>query len=379
MGKYHIVVYAICKNEAGFADRWMDSMSEADQVVVLDTGSTDGTVERLRRRGAEVTVEQISPWRFDTARNRSLSLVPEEADLCVCTDLDEVFCPGWRAALEQNWSPEFQQVRYHYIWSFRPDGSDGVSFWGDKIHARHGFCWVNPVHEVLRCETGTAASVMIDGVRLEHHADQTKSRGQYLPLLELAVQENPLDDRNIHYLGREYMFYGRWEEAVATLKRHLALPTALWAEERCASMRYIARCLTELGRDGEAEQWLLRACGEAPGMREPWLDLAQFRYRREDWYGVIFAARRALEIRERSGTYLSEPEAWGEAPYDLMSVAFYYIGDYRCALAMGEEALKRCPQDRRLRDNLRLIRQKAGNLNDLEKMESFPGSLRANN
>ncbi len=34
-----IVVYAIAKNESSFVDRWMDSMSEADQVVVLDTGS----------------------------------------------------------------------------------------------------------------------------------------------------------------------------------------------------------------------------------------------------------------------------------------------------------------------------------------------------
>ena len=64
MGNYNICVYAICKNEAKFVDRWMDSMLEADQVVVLDTGSEDGTVERLRARGAEVTVEAISPWRL---------------------------------------------------------------------------------------------------------------------------------------------------------------------------------------------------------------------------------------------------------------------------------------------------------------------------
>ena len=66
-----IVVYAICKNEVSFVDRWMDSMAEADQVVVLDTGSTDATVQLLRARGAAVTEEVISPWRFDTARNRN--------------------------------------------------------------------------------------------------------------------------------------------------------------------------------------------------------------------------------------------------------------------------------------------------------------------
>ena len=69
-----IVVYAICKNEEAFVERWMDSMAEADEIVVLDTGSTGGTVEALRRRGAAVTVESITPWRFDVARNRSLDL-----------------------------------------------------------------------------------------------------------------------------------------------------------------------------------------------------------------------------------------------------------------------------------------------------------------
>ena len=52
MGIYKICVYAISKNEEPFVDRWMDSMSEADEVVVLDTGSEDGTVEKLRARGA---------------------------------------------------------------------------------------------------------------------------------------------------------------------------------------------------------------------------------------------------------------------------------------------------------------------------------------
>ena len=97
MNHYRICVYAISKNEEHFAKTWMESMSEADQVIVLDTGSTDGTVEQLRACGAEVHTAHIEPWRFDTARNRSLSLVPEDVDICVCTDLDERFQPGWRS------------------------------------------------------------------------------------------------------------------------------------------------------------------------------------------------------------------------------------------------------------------------------------------
>lgn len=56
-----IVVYAIAKNEAQFVRRWMESMSEADEIVVLDTGSTDETPELLRALGAKVTSETITP------------------------------------------------------------------------------------------------------------------------------------------------------------------------------------------------------------------------------------------------------------------------------------------------------------------------------
>ena len=149
-----IVVYAICKNERSFADRWMASMSEADEVCVLDTGSTDGTPQRLEELGAKVSVQVITPWRFDVARNQSLELVPEDADLCVCTDLDEVFQPGWREKVEAAWAPGVDRLLYRYVWNFLPDGREGMVFWYDKIHRRKGCRWVNPVHEVLQFDGG---------------------------------------------------------------------------------------------------------------------------------------------------------------------------------------------------------------------------------
>ena len=173
-----IVVYAICKNEAGYAERWMASMAEADGVYVLDTGSTDGTAERLRALGAVVVEERVEPWRFDTARNRSLELVPEDADICVCTDLDEVFHPGWRAALEAAWTDGTTQAVYRYTWNFNADGSEGTVFWIEKIHARRGYRWTHPVHEVLERQEGwgPGRKCTAEGVQLDHHADPAKSR-----------------------------------------------------------------------------------------------------------------------------------------------------------------------------------------------------------
>ena len=43
--KYKVCVYAICKNEEKFVDRWFNSMKEADELYVLETGSTDNSIK----------------------------------------------------------------------------------------------------------------------------------------------------------------------------------------------------------------------------------------------------------------------------------------------------------------------------------------------
>lgn len=360
MSQYKVWVYAICKNESQFVDRWMDSMSEADQVVVLDTGSEDDTVERLQKRGARVTVEQVVPWRFDVARNRSLELVDEDVDICVCTDLDEVFHPGWREKLEGAWVPGAGRANYRYTWSFNADGSEGVTFWYEKIHARRGYRWVHPVHEVLKWtgEGREGPMVRAEGIQLDHHPDPKKSRAQYLPLLELSVKEAPEDDRNVHYLGREYLYRRRWDDCIRTLKRHLALPRATWRDERAASMRYIAKAYWNKGEKLEARDWYLRAITEAPHLREPYVDLAFMLYLQGEWEGVLYFTACALAITDRPASYICEAEAWGSLPYDLRAMAYYRTGAYAQAVEEAKKALEKEPGNERLQKNLALMEQK---------------------
>ena len=79
-------------------------------------------------------------------------------------------------------------------------------------------------------------------------------------------------------IGREYMYYGKWEAAINTLKKHLELPNATWRDERCASIRFIARCYSRLNQITESRNWCDRAINEAPYLREQYMERALIEY-----------------------------------------------------------------------------------------------------
>ncbi|MBR3661065.1 MAG: glycosyltransferase [Bacilli bacterium] len=359
MNKYKVCVYAISKNEEKFVKRWFNSVKEADDIYVLDTGSTDNTKELLEKLGVHVSQIIFDPFRFDKARNESLKLVPNDAQICVCCDLDEVFLPGWREKLETIWQPDTTRLAYNYNWRVDREGKPEVNFYIEKIHSRHGYIWKHPVHEVLYpIDNFKENKITTDEIILNHYPDDKKSRRSYLKLLELSVKEDPENDRNMHYLGREYMYYGKWNEAIDTLIKHLSLKSATWKDERCASMRFIARCYGELNRIEEARMWLDKAIKEAPYLRDPYMERAILEYNEQNFKDVEKYCLKALKIKSHEKTYINEIFSWNNTVYDLLSVSEYYLNKFDQAYKHAKMALNMNPNDERIKNNLRLIEGK---------------------
>ena len=359
MGKYKVCVYAICKNEEKFVKRWYESMSEADYIYVLDTGSTDNTVNLFRELGVNIMSCEVVPWRFDVARNMSLDMVCTDCDICVCTDLDEVFNKGWRIELEKIWDNNVSRVNYIYNWSVDSSNNPRVSFYLNNIHSRYGYKWVHPVHEVLTYCGDKEECISSNDIVLNHHPDISKSRSGYLPLLELSVVEEPNDDRNMHYLGREYMYYQRWNDCIDTLIKHLNLETATWKDERAASMRFIARSYIALNRYNEAYMWYDMAICEAPYLRDAYIEKAMLANDLKDYKIAIDCCLKALEIKTHTKSYINEIFSWNETVYDLLSISYYYVGNYKKSLEYSNIAIKLNSNDERLLNNNKLIKEMA--------------------
>lgn len=345
-----VAVYSIAKNEEKHVTRWAESAADADHIILVDTGSEDDTVQLAVDAGVNVFERKIVPWRFDTARNVALALVPDDVDYCIALDLDEVLVPGWREELEKAHAEGWTRPRYQYTWSWNEGGSPGLVYGGDKIHARHGYTWRHPVHEVITPLVEETQGWV--GLQIEHHPDATKSRSQYLPLLRQSVEEDPNDDRNAYYFARELYYYGENEESIREFYRYLALPTARWDAERSKAMRFLAQL-----EPHKRESWLLKATAEAPHRREPWVDLAQLYYEKSMWPLCLGAAMRALDIAEKPLEYLCEADAWGAKPFDLAAIAAYRTGNKGLAVAFGTKAVEVEPSNVRLVNNLKFYTQ----------------------
>lgn len=361
-----ICVYAICKNEEQFVDKWLDSMSEADYIVVLDTGSTDNTYNLLKNDSRVYRVEQkvINPWRFDVARNESMKLIPEDANILLCTDLDELLEPGWANVIRENWIDGFHVRGYYkYAWSHTDDGRPGRIFYYDKLHSRDWY-WIAPVHELLHSDKydeeyskNHALDLFNSGVYLHHYPDKYKSRSNYLPLLELRAQESPDDYYGKFYLSHEYYYRGMNIKSIDVLNEILDKFKDKYSNlEVAACYLFLGDNYRALGDLENAIYYYNKAISQEPTYREPYLLAAEIFNERQQYNIAIGYVQDALKNTYRHFTWVERDDSWREKVDDILSISHFYIGNKRKSYYHVLKAYSQNPTER-IKNNVELIQK----------------------
>jgi len=348
--KLKIAIYTICKNEEKNIDRWADSNQEADVRLICDTGSTDGTVEKLKARGVDVYSIAVSPWRFDVARNTSLNLLPADVDVCIWQDLDEVLLPGWRQAIENAWEDDVTTANHRYR------HNQGPWQWHYKIHARHNCFWCWPVHERLDWTIPTR-DIWIPEFYLDEYQDAKEGRGSYVNLLELKIQEGDRYWKTYAFLAGEYQMRGETDKAIEARLKSYEL-----CEDGGIVKSYIGRLIAQLYGDkndwSTADLWYQKAVQDSPE-RETLFHWGKSYMTREDWESCFITMKKCLEVTARRDGFTQDPQAWGENGYDTAALACYKIGLYKKAVEYGEQAHNMAPEDGRLINNLNYYKEAA--------------------
>lgn len=351
-----ICVYAIAKNESKNVDAWYESMKEADEIVVLDTGSTDDTVEKLKAHGIRVEQKTYDLFRFDVARNDSLALIPDNCNICFAVDLDERIDAGWADIIRSEWV-EGVHTRADYSVVMRDETFDRTMNW---IHSRD-WLWKYPCHEAMTRTNGNIwykpeEQLELRGkVILRHYPDTEKARESYLHLLKIRWKENPNESASHVYMIRELEYQALWE---MMLEQEPIVRSGIgtWYSDvdLCAAMSYLGDAYCELGRIKEGMARYYEAIQAYDGERYPYIKLAA---KLIDTGKPIMAKALLLQClkdtrRVSFWTWLETESHWGWEIYDWLCVACYYAGEYKDAVYFAMKALELKPGDEHIMANL---------------------------
>lgn len=338
----------IVKNEARTLERTLRSaLPLVDSWCILDTGSTDGTQDLIRRVLADVPGELHEELFVDFAasRNRVLELCRGVAPYALLLDADDEVTGALPAhALDR-------EPTAHYV---AVELGDTI-FDSARIAPTDGsWRYVGRVHEVLTCD-GRMPAPRVPGLRIVHHVDAEsgeRSRARWardVDALRADLDDQPGSLRALFYLGMTLRWLGRYEAARDELCTRASLGG--WAEEAFYARLSAARCSMDLGdADGIAD--MLAAHAMRPSRAEPLYDLAMHYHRRDDHALAVLFASRAASIPLPDDRLFVERCAYGAGPADIVAIHAWYLGEYDLGERAARIALASAPDDPRLRANL---------------------------
>lgn len=211
----------ITKNESSHLPDCLSSLAgQVDEVVVVDTGSTDGTVAIARHAGCRVFT---LPWRQDFSEPRNLGLEMARSDWILYVDADErLSCSGAGSLGSRLMDPTATAARV----KFHPK-RDMTAYAEYRLFRRDPrIRFSGAMHETML--PGIVEVCAQDGTRIVDHfevalfhlgyeGDQSAKHARNLPLLEKAIADDPLRVYLRYHLGMTLFALGRTDEAEAPL------------------------------------------------------------------------------------------------------------------------------------------------------------------
>lgn len=260
----------IVRNESTNIRACLESIRpHVDELVVVDTGSTDDTpviASALADKfevftgcnDADGVIQD-----FSVARNRALSLVDSDSWLFWCDGDDIVEGAEHLRAICASCNDEATMVLLPYEYSYDDYGNVTVLHWRERlVRPIGGFEWKGPVHEVLMPKPELAGKLVakrVSSVVVKHRRQGKGFDGtRNLRILEKWVAgEGKGDLRSLFYYGMELRKSGRFDEARAALTEYA--DKSGWADEQCIAMLELASLELSQGKLKDAIKWGLQA------------------------------------------------------------------------------------------------------------------------
>jgi glycosyltransferase involved in cell wall biosynthesis len=360
-----VSVALIVKNEEHTLARCLDSFAGVvDEVVVVDTGSTDATKEVARRYTGRVFDFE---WRDDFAAARQFAFDRASCEWVMWVDADDVVRGAERIGpLAASAPPGVHGFCWRYDCDRDAWGNTLCEFWRERCVRNDGsFQWEGRIHEVLVGLPGCNV-VRNEEVVVEHRRDParaTRNLRRNLRILEDEYETARRDGRApvprlLFYLGNEYASAGKERKALRVYGEYLRAST--WDDERYQAQTRVAALHRRLRRFDRAVDADLRALKICPHWPAAYFGLAESYYYLRDWHKVIHWCEVGRAMPAPDTPLFVNPMGYGFDWIIFYTNALFHVGEVREALAWTRRALELRPDDAWHRQNFLLFAEALG-------------------
>ncbi|WOI47614.1 glycosyltransferase [Acidovorax sp. BLS4] len=336
-----ICLSMIVKNEAPVITRCLASVRPfIDHWVIVDTGSTDGTQDIVRRFMHDLpgTLHE-RPWKnFAHNRNEALELARPHADYLLFIDADEQL----RMPAQYRW-PALDADGYLFLcdmngWEYQRNS---------MVATRVDWRWEGVLHEYLAAPAhGPWQTLAGPVIEVAHDGARGRDPDTYLrdiAVLEQDLREHPDNTRNVFYLAQSYRDAGRLQDSLEWYRRRAGMGG--WEEESWYALFQVAVLTERLQMpDSAVRDAYLAAYAQRPQRAEPLCELARYHRLRSEFALAHLYAQQAARIPRPADILFVDGAVYAWRALDELAVSSFYAPG---AQDQGRDALRQLLRDQR--------------------------------
>lgn len=327
----------IVRDEELVLGRCLDSAADlVDEIIIVDTGSSDRTKEIARQYTDEV---YDFPWKDDFAAARNESFSKATKDYCMWLDADDVLLEKDRknfAAMKKRLTPHIDVVMLPYHTAFDENGNVTFLYYRERIVRNADlYRWEGEVHEAI-----TPKGIVVhEEIAVTHQKLKPSDPKRNVNILERKYQsEDFMPPRQHFYYGQELYFTQQYEKAISILEDYLKMEGG-WVENQLEACEILSICYRQTGHDDLALRSLLKSLELAPPRGELCCKLGDYFLSHSAYQQAIFWYELALSktYDATKGSFVLA-DCYGYIPSLQLTVCYDRIGQWEKAREYNERA-----------------------------------------
>jgi len=333
----------IVKNEEKYLGDCLNSVKDlVDEIIIVDTGSTDNTEEIASEYTNNIYFYEFDD-DFSKARNYSFSKATKEYVFWL--DADDVMSDEGRKKfkeLKNRLDNEIGVVAMKYNCIFDEEGNVVFSLYKERLIRRElKPRWIEPVHEYIDVD----ADIYKTDITILHKRKRITDERNLKIYRKFLYQGNELSERGTMYYGIELLNNDLIQEAIFYLDKFLKMKT-VWDSDCELACLELSACYTKLHEYDKAIKSLLQCFEKCVPRAEVCCEIGNGFIYKKDYDVAVFWFELAVAMKKIKDDFSFVLDMYLDfIPNYQLGICHYFLGDIERAIYYNDEALKIKPNN----------------------------------